>query len=212
MVPGQSVGPNTDLAQIFATDYAEVRLPVSPKDLPFTPFQTQTTLEATTAFIKDGLTEHHSDLEPVWEAQLVRSEGVIDETSRELFLIARIADPYGLLSGNPPLRMGQPVVAEIEGNLLENVYVIPRDTLRSTFESLLVDNETSTLKRTTVDPFWTDAENLVISHEMPENHSIVVTRVAHAANGAEIEIIESPSEAPSVEAAKGSNGKEKTEA
>ena len=123
--PGQSIGANASLAEIFATDYAVVRLPVSPKDLPFTPFQTQSTLEVTSAIIKDGLTEHHDDLEPVWEAQLIRSEGVIDETSRELFLIARIPDPYGLKTGSPPLRMGQPILAEIQGNLLEDVFVIP---------------------------------------------------------------------------------------
>lgn len=201
--PGQSVGPNTQLGDIFATDYAEVRLPVSPKDLPFTPFQNQTTLAATPALIKDGLTQHQLDNEPTWTAQLVRSEGVIDETSRELFLIARIPDPYGLQSGHPPLRLGQPVLAEIQGNLLEDVYVIPRDTLRNAFETLLVDNETLKLQRRDIEPFWTDAENMVVAHELPANHSIVTTRIPHAANGATIEIIPSDLEVPTVEAAKG---------
>ena len=202
--PGQSVGQNTVLADIFATDFAEVRLPVSPKDLPFTPFQNQSSLESTTAIIRDGLTEHHSSNEPTWNARLMRSEGVIDETSRELFLIARIADPYGLKSGNPPLRIGQPVLAEIQGNLLEEVFVIPRKTLRSAFETLLVDNESLELLRHNVKPFWTDAENMVITHELPTNHSIVTTRIPHAANGSIIEIItpEAEAEAMAVEAAK----------
>lgn len=201
--PGQSVGPNTNLGDIFATDYAEVRLPVSPKDLPFTPFQNQTTLNSTPALIMDGLTEHQLEDEPTWTAQLIRSEGVIDETSRELFLIARIRDPYGLKTGHPPLRVGQPILAEIQGNLLEDVFVIPRKTLRDTFETLLVDNATSTLQRHDIKPFWSDTENLVITHNLPENHSIVTTRIPHAANGATIEIIPSRSVQPPVEAAKG---------
>lgn len=201
--PGQSVGTNTNLGDIFATDYAIVRLPVSPKDLPFTPFQNQTTLAATPALIKDGLTEHQSDDEPTWTAQLVRSEGVIDETSRELFLIASIPDPYGLQSGQPPLRIGQPILAEIQGNLLEDVFVIPRKTLRNAFETLLVDNETLKIRRYDIDPFWTDAENMVVAHDLPDNHSIVTTRIPHAANGATIEIVTPEPESSQVEAAKG---------
>lgn len=201
--PGQSVGPNSILGEIFATDFAEVRLPVSPKDLPFTPFQNQSSLPSIPAILQDGLSTDLSDDAPSWEAKLIRSEGIIDETSRELFLIARITDPYGLQSGAPPLRIGQPVVARLPGNLLENVYVIPRISLRSAFETLLVDNETSKLLRTTVEPYWTDAENLVITHDLPEDHSIVVTRIPSAGNGAVIEVIESKNdlEAAAVEAA-----------
>lgn len=201
--PGESVGPNTALGAIFATDYAEVRLPVSPKDLPFTPFQNQTTLASTPALIRDGLTQHHADNEPTWNAQLIRSEGVIDETSRELFLIARISDPYGLKTGHPPLRIGQPILAEIRGNLLKNVFVIPRETLRNSSETLLVNNETLTIKRHLIEPFWTDAENLIVTHDLPDHHSIVATRIPYATNGGLIEIIQPEPETPPVEAAKG---------
>lgn len=209
--PGQSVGQNTVLGDIFATDFAEVRLPVSPKDLPFTPFQSQSSLETTVATIRDGLTNHHSLNEPTWNARLIRSEGVIDETSRELFLIARIPDPYGLQSGNPPLRIGQPVLAEIQGNLLEEVFVIPRKNLRSPFEALLVDNESLQLLRQGFDPFWTDAENMVITHDLPANHSIVTTRIPHAANGSSIEIITPETDVTAVEAAKVPSNKTNSE-
>lgn len=207
--PGESIGSNAPLGTIFATDSAVVRLPVSPKDLPFTPFQTQTTLAATPALIRDGLTEHHSENEPVWNAELIRSEGVIDENSRELFLIARINDPYGLKTGHPPLRVGQPIVAEIQGNLLENVFVIPRKTLRTISEALLVDNETLTLHRHVIEPFWSDTDNLIVTHDLPDKHSIVATRIPHAANGATIEIIPSEPNTPPVEAAKGPAKKKK---
>ena len=188
--PGQSVGPNTPLGEIFATDYAIVRLPISPKDLPFTPFQVQSTLSGLPAILQDGIAAELSEDAPSWQAELVRSEGVIDENSRELFLIARITDPYGLQSGAAPLRVGQPVVAQVAGNLLEDVYIIPKTTLRGAFETLLVDNEDSTLLREKVDPFWTDEENLIIEHQMPENHSLVLTRIPIASNGTTIEVIQ----------------------
>lgn len=188
--PGQSVSANTSLGDIIATDFAEVRLPVSPKDLPFTPFQNQSELEATVATLRDGLTDRRQGQQLAWQAQLIRTEGVIDETSRELFIIARIPDPYGLESGKPPLRMGQPVTAEIPGDVLENVFVIPRTSLLGAFETLLVDNETMKIRRYDVTPFWQDAENLVVTDDLPENHSIVITRLPSAANGSVIEAIE----------------------
>ena len=208
--PGESVGPNTPLGTIFATDYAIVRLPISPRDLPFTPFQNQNNLAATPALIRDGLTDHHSENETTWNAQLVRSEGVIDESSRELFLIARIDDPYGLQTGSPPLRIGQPILAEIQGNLIEDVFVIPRDTLRNTSETLLVDNETLTIQRYPVQPFWSNSEHLVVTHDLPSKHSIVKTRIPHAANGATIEIVPDETQPRPVEAAKGPLQKKKT--
>ncbi|MDP0490750.1 MAG: efflux RND transporter periplasmic adaptor subunit [Verrucomicrobiota bacterium JB023] len=199
--PGQTVSPNTALGEIFATDYAEVRLPVSPKDLPFTPFQYSSDLKNTPATIHNNLGEALEE-EQSWEAKLVRTEAVIDETSRELFLIARIPDPYGLKSGHPPLRIGQPILAEVPGNTLEDVFVIPRETLRGPFETVLVDNETMKIERFTVEPVWSDAENLVIEHELPPNHSIVATRIPYAANGAVIEAIEDePEEVSPVESA-----------
>lgn len=195
--PGQSVSPNTSLGDVFSTDFAEVRLPVSPKDLPFTPFQSQSDLKAISATLQDGLTERRAGQEPSWSARLIRTEGVIDETSRELFVIARIPDPYGLQSERPPLRMGQPVTAEIPGDKLKNVFVIPRSSLLGAFETLLVDNETMEIKRYDVEPFWEDAENLIVSDELPKNHSIVMTRLPSAANGSVIEVVmpEPPAEA-----------------
>lgn len=198
--PGQSVSPNTSLGDVFATDFAEVRLPVSPKDLPFTPFQNQSELEATVATLQDGLTERRIGKEIEWRAQLVRTEGVIDENSRELFIIARIPDPYGLQSERPPLRMGQPVAAQIPGDLLENVFVIPRASLLGAFETLLVDNETMKIRRYDLEPFWEDAENLVIADDLPDNHSIVMTRLPSAANGSVIEVIEPETPVEAVDA------------
>ncbi|MEM9080681.1 MAG: efflux RND transporter periplasmic adaptor subunit [Verrucomicrobiota bacterium] len=189
--PGQSVSPNSPLGTIFATDYVEVRLPISPRDLPFTPFKNDATLNNLPALIRDGLTDNPEGAD-TWNAYLVRTEGVIDQSSLELFLIARIPDPYGLKTGKTPLRVGQPVTAEVPGNLLHNVYVIPRSTLREPFETVLVDNETLRIERHTLNPYWSDATNLVVNHSLPDNHSIVTSRLAYAANGSLIEITPTP--------------------
>ena len=65
-----------------------------------------------------------------WPAKITRSEGVFDAASRVLYLVAEIADPYGLISGQvgiTPLLVGTFVSAEIAGGRVE-VYLSFQDT------------------------------------------------------------------------------------
>ena len=186
--PGQSVGSGTALGEIFSTDFAEIRLPLSTDHLPFVhlPGEDAETIEAV---LTDSLNiaEEHS-----WTATVVRSEGVLDETSRELFVIAQVDDPYGLESDHPRLRVGQPVRARIVGKILKDVFVIPRKGLRSPTEIVLVNPADSTILRAQIDPIWSDESQVIVSHDLPEGADewlLVVSRLPWAADGAEVETI-----------------------
>lgn len=186
--PGQSVGSGTSLGEIFSTDYAEIRLPLSTDNLPFVHLPGEGT-DAIEAVLTDslGIAEDHS-----WTATIDRSEGVLDETSRELFLIARVDDPYGLGSDQPRLRIGQPVRARISGKVLNDVFVIPRKGLRSPNEIVLVNPEDSTILRAEIDPIWTDDTQVIVQHNLPDGTDewlLVVSRLQWAADGAEVEIV-----------------------
>jgi len=188
---GQSVNSATALGEIFSTDQAEVRLPLSAEDLPFIDLPEDEKTSTTSAILTDAL-------KPVdgqsWEAKIVRAEGVLNETSRELFVAARINDPYGLESDHPPLRIGQPVVAKITGKILQDVYVIPRSSLRTPTEVILVDPETSTIQRTRIFPLWSDETQIVIREPLPEGFLLVVSRLPVAANGSKVQTV-APGEA-----------------
>jgi RND family efflux transporter MFP subunit len=186
--PGQSVSSGTALGEIFSTDFAEIRLPLSTDSLPFVNLPGEDT-ETVEAILTDAL---NTAEEQSWKATILRSEGVLDETSRELFVIAQVDDPYGLQSDHPRLRIGQPVRARIAGKVLKNVFVIPRKALRSPTEIILVNPDDSTIRRTEIDPIWSDESQVIVSHNLPEDADewlLVVTRLPWAADGAEIEII-----------------------
>ena len=72
----------------------------------------------------------------------------------EVITIARIDDPFGLTSDLPPLRIGQPVRAAIQGIVLENVFVIPRHALRGVNSIHLAEEET--LQRHEIETCWSD--------------------------------------------------------
>ena len=104
---GRYVTVATPLGEIFAIDSAEVRLPLTEKDLARIDLIRRgdsTELPAVTLRATVAST-------PVqWAAKVVRSEGVVDQLNRSQYLVAQIDDPYAVLSdsaGNgSPLLMG----------------------------------------------------------------------------------------------------------
>jgi RND family efflux transporter MFP subunit len=191
--PGQSITPGTPLGEIFSTDFAEVRLPLAAGDYPFVNLPGESNKESVPVVLSDALSTENGHQ---WQARIVRSEGVLDETSRELFVIARIDDPYGIVSDGPRLRVGQPVRAHIEGKVLDNVYVLPRKSLRSPTEVLLVNPEDDTIQRTNIDPIWSDVDEVVVRHDLPAGWLLVTSRLPYAANGAKVEPVLPEDDAP----------------
>jgi RND family efflux transporter MFP subunit len=191
---GQAVGGSTPLGEVFATDFAEIRLPLSPRQLDFItlpsrPGDPEVPVTLTDALGGAGSTQ--------WQARIVRTEGAIDESSRELFAIARIDDPFGLASGKPPLRIGQPVRASIRGKVLEQVFVLPRNALRGVNRIYLVDrkSEAPAIQRTLIEPVWSTADVLVIRDGLEAGQWLSITRLPYAPDGAPVEIVEAPAAA-----------------
>lgn len=198
--PGQSVGSSTSLGEIFSTDFAEIRLPLSATELSFfqLPEESPEGGIKTTVYDALGGESVHS-----WEGTVVRTEGALNETSRELFVITRVEDPYGLETDHPPLRINLPVRAEIAGRVLEGVFVLPREALRGPGEIVLVNPEDSTIKRTAIEPIWEEADTVIVRDDLPEGWQLVVSQLAYAADGSEVEIIDEAAAEDSLKAAKG---------
>lgn len=191
---GQSVSSGTTLGDIFSTDFAEVRLSLSGRELAHVTLPNNPEDPPLPITLVDALTDASTQ---TWEGMVVRTEGTLDEKSRKLFVIARVNDPFGLHTETEgPLRIGQPVRAILEGSIIPDVFVIPRQTLRRPNEILLINPEDSTLKRQKIVPIWSDEENLVVTEDLIEGWHIVTNRLAVAPNGAKVKIVEPEVEEP----------------
>jgi hypothetical protein len=120
----------------------------------------------------------------------VRVEGAIDESTRQITAVAQVNDPYAKRGdGHPPLRIGQFLEAEIEGQLLTDVFVIPRRAVRAGNEILLITPENK-LRRVSVDPIIADTEKLIVSAETgaapKEGDVLCLTPIPFAAEGATV--------------------------
>jgi RND family efflux transporter MFP subunit len=124
---GQFVGAGTTLAELYATDYAEVRLPVQERDLRFLPVGVGYPGERS-----QGPPVVLSDDSSEWRGMIVRVAGTLDPKTRLIDLYARVDDPFNRerQTQRAPLPMGLFVQARIQGRTLENVIVLPRAALR----------------------------------------------------------------------------------
>ncbi|MBK1882156.1 efflux RND transporter periplasmic adaptor subunit [Luteolibacter pohnpeiensis] len=189
---GQSINGTTQLGEIFATDTAEVRLPLTPSQLQFINLPTRDDDPTLDVTLTDALTAPGTLGKHEWKAKIVRSEGTLDPTSRELFAIARIDDPFGLINGGPQLRIGQPVRASIQGKVLKDVFVLPRTALRGVNRVFLInrdDPQMPKIQRKEIKAIWSTDQILVIRDGLEVGSWLATSRLPYAPNGAPVEII-----------------------
>jgi len=127
---GQFVNGGTPLAVTFAVDMAEIRLPLPDRELPYLNLDEHELASGNGPDVM--LSANIGGQLNTWEGRIVRTEGVFDERSRVLYLVARIEDPYNQhsLRWQHPLRIGTFVEAHIEGEQLRNVIRLPRTALK----------------------------------------------------------------------------------
>lgn len=189
---GQFVNPGTTLGVTFATDYAEVRLPLTDQDLAFVDLPDGA--EITQTGKADGpvvtLTAVQKGQSVHWDAQIVRSEGIVDERSRVTYAVAQVEDPYQLHGDGIPLPIGTFVAAVIKSSSALDVIRIPRTALRGSDQVLIVD-EDNTIEIRTVEVVRADATNAYVSGGLIAGERITTTAIEVPTNGMSVRTAES---------------------
>ncbi|GGO77509.1 hypothetical protein GCM10011348_07210 [Marinobacterium nitratireducens] len=187
---GQVVGSSTELGQIYAIDYVEIRLPLKNRDLRFID------LPETYRFGADQAVRHEPEVslfsslveDQQWQGRVVRTEGAIDTSSQQLHVVATIDDPYGLKAqGRQPLKINQYVSAEIEGRKLDAVLVIPNRTLyQGSFVYLVRDG---VLRRQEVSILWQNSKEALIGSGLEAGDQLVLTPLGQISSGTRAQVM-----------------------
>ncbi|MFK7730235.1 MAG: efflux RND transporter periplasmic adaptor subunit [Pseudomonadales bacterium] len=129
---GQYVAPAQRIANVYSTDTAEIRLPLSDRQLGLLNLSLRG-IDLETKTIPVVLKAQRAGKQWQWNARLIRTEAAVDERSRVVYAVAEVLKPYdyGIDAARPPLTVGQFVQAEIAGRVLQSVVQIPRDALRA---------------------------------------------------------------------------------
>ncbi len=182
---GQFVSTGNELARIYAVDTAEVRLPLTASQ--FALLRLPSTYRGSSPTLSSGpkvtLRASFGGQDHFWQGRVARAEGSIDELSRQIFVVAQVEDPYGhSVEGRPPLKVGTFVQAEIQGAVLSDVFVLPRNLLRENSYVLVVDGQ-NRLSRRPVEVIWETDKEIVVSSGVQAGDLICLTNVPYAVEG-----------------------------
>jgi multidrug efflux pump subunit AcrA (membrane-fusion protein) len=184
---GQYVNTGSRLGIVFATDEAEIRLPLTDNDLAFINLPKASEISATGDGVgpRVTLTAVQRGKSTTWEGRIVRSEGVVDEKTRVTYAVARIDDPYqlsGTNNGVTPLPMGTFVAATIEGMSVRDVLRIPRSALRGNGQIIIVDDDNLVQIRN-VEILRADADYAYLLGGAIEGERLCLTAIESPING-----------------------------
>ena len=198
---GQFVNAGSRLGLVFATDFAEVRLPLTDQDLAFVdlPSAGEITESGVAAGPHVKLTAVQKGQIATWDAQIVRSEGIVDELSRVTYAVARVDDPYRLHQAGVSLPIGTFVGASISGTTVANVIRVPRSTIRGANELIFVDDD-NRLEIRPVELIRTDAEHGYIGGGAVAGERIVLSAMEAPSNGMLVRSTDRPDPEPDSEA------------
>ncbi|TNF33722.1 MAG: efflux RND transporter periplasmic adaptor subunit [Gammaproteobacteria bacterium] len=185
---GQYVSVGTPLGQSFAVDAVDIRLPLPENRLDYLTLPenydeaSNTPLPVTLSLTINGNTEQ-------WQGDIIRTEGVLDEQTRVLNLIARVVDPYGLNpdtpAERPKLRIGSFVEARIEGRPIDKLVQLPRHVLRAGNRVWVID-EDHRLRDRKVQVLVSEGDVVYIQSGLEDGERVCLTPVGNVLPGTQV--------------------------
>jgi len=176
---GQFASRGMSIATIYAGDQAEIRLPIADRQLAFLnlplghrgelPAEQQPNVTLTADYAGRTLS---------WQGKIVRTEAQIDTSSRMVHVIARVTNE----EQDVPLNVGLFVNAEIEGLLVEDVVVLPRNALRNGNRVLVVDDE-NRLHYRDIEPLRLYRDQVLIQSGLETGERVCISPLQTAIEG-----------------------------
>jgi membrane fusion protein, multidrug efflux system len=185
---GQYVTTGSRLGETFAIDFVEVRLPLTEKDLS----QMETMSFQNSDVVNTVVLSGSANGNPAsWSAEIVRTEGVVNELNRSQYVVARISNPYRLnqtqTASTPPLLVGTFVTAKLKGKTLGNVFKVPRSALLQGSKVAVVD-DMQRLQINSVNVVFSDEGYYYVSEGLKEDAEVVVSAIGTPIEGSKLEI------------------------
>ena len=180
---GQYVSTGTLLADIYSTESATVRLPLSLQQTELLGIKLRNNQQLVEA-MNIKLFAEYSSRQYQWSATRSHTEGEIDARNRLVYLVAEVKFPFEKneqFIDRPPLTPGMFVKAELTGKQ-QNVIKLPRSVLRNGGEVWLID-EDDRLQKTAVDILTKDKRFIYIKAGLKQGERVITNAIDYPLNG-----------------------------
>ena len=179
---GSSLFPGTSIAKIYSTDFYEIRLPISDRDMFFTGLSFDGNYIAPSNQL-DVL--FRLDNNNVFKGKIVRTESEKDYKTKMVILIAKI-DAKKNLGTNNILAIDQFLEAEIIGIELDKSIQIPRSMVRDSY--VWVVDSKNKLRKRKVDLWRYEQENAIVKKGIYKGDYLLMSRMNTLIDGMLVEI------------------------
>ena len=181
-VLGQYVSVGTPIAEVFATDGVEVRLPISQDEFSQLGLDSFTANSDAANPFTVSITSTVGNRSQQWDAEITRTDSTFDINTRQIDVVAEVKDPFGKASGQTALKIGQFVSARIQGRTIENVFVIPNKSIREGRYVYTVRD--GKLAKQSISILWQDDQNSLIGDGLNNGELVVTTSLNSTLAGA----------------------------
>ena len=170
------VFPGTMLGSIYSTQYFEVQLPITDQDVKFTGLSFNG-LEIQ----KDNQLDVTFNIgDNVFNGKVIRAEAEVDPKTRMLSVVANISEN----KNNNLILVGQYIQATIFGKEIDNIYILPRNTVRN--ESVWVVNSKMELANRAVNVIRYEGEFALVGEGIEKGDRLLQSRLSSLINGQKV--------------------------
>lgn len=181
---GQFVSRGALLASVYATDRAEVRLPVPDEALAHLGLPLDFQSEAGSGGPGVVLHADVAGQSARWSGHIDRAEGQIDPRTRMVTLVARVEDPF-LRSADrleaPPLAPGLFVRADIDGREVADAVRLPSGALRAGDQVLVLEGDLLRFRDVVV--LRRERDTVVVSSGLRAGDEVCISTLEAATEG-----------------------------
>jgi RND family efflux transporter MFP subunit len=180
---GQFVNRGSSIASLYATDLAEVRLPIHDEELAY--LDLPLAGEASANLPDAILRARFAGADHTWQGKIVRTEGELDPQTRMITVVAQVEAPYKPSGNRPPLAVGLFVEAEIIGKQVSDVFVLPRSALQANEQVYVIDADNRLVFRE-VNVLRVVAEDVYVTSGFDSGETICLSTISNAVEGMQV--------------------------
>ena len=187
---GAFVGTGNPLLTIYSKGPYEVRLPLSLDEFAFVEQD------------RDGKPRSSAELkleaagkEFAWTADIVRTEGQVERSSRSIFLVAEVdAEADSAANRGSLLQPGLFVEAEVAGITLKQVFQVPLQAFRELDTVVVVGQPDNKLMFRKVKVIWREGGIALVSEGLEDNERVLMTEMPDVVEQMQVRIIDDAAE------------------
>ena len=188
---GQMVGARqSQLARIYSTDTAEIRLPLALDQLSYLDLpESYSNYAGSDEKPKVTLSAQYGEETHEWTGIVDRAEGAIDARTRLSYVVAQVEQPYEKsdYKDRPPLKVGLFVEASIEGRQIDSAFRIPRRALHEGDVVYAVDKENRIVIKE-VSVLQKGVDTVIVTEGLSDGDLLCLTPLEYVVMGMQVEL------------------------